>query len=96
VQATCQLADVAIAQRCEAVRGFGNKILAGIVDHDRHILARQPHLGFERNPLGRHVGGKQRMAGGKRRLVPEIKQRDFLAQKERGADLRWADSGRDH
>ena len=36
--------------------------LAGIVNNDRHVLARQPRAGFECDPFRRHVGRKQRMA----------------------------------
>jgi len=41
---------------------LGHKPLAGVVNNDQHILARQPRPGFQRDPVGRHVGGEQRMA----------------------------------
>src|SRR5688500_19687594 len=59
---------------------------AGIVDNDRYILARQSCRCLDRDPVGRHVGGKQRMAGGKGRLVPQVEQRDFLAQQQRRSE----------
>ena len=37
--------------------------------------------------VGGHVGGKQRMAGGKHGLVSDIEQGDFIAQQQGGADL---------
>ena len=68
----------------------------GIVDHDRHILARQPRLRLEHDPVGRHVGGKQRMARRKSGLVPHIEQRDFIARQQREADLGGSDGGYGH
>jgi len=34
------------------------------------------------------LAAKQRMTGGKGCLVPDVEQRDFLAQQQRGADVR--------
>ena len=93
LQPAVELANIGVAQRREAIRRLRHEAFAGIIDDDRHVLARQPRLGFERDPLGRHVGGKQRMAGGEGGLVPEIEQRDFLAQQQGGADLRGGDGG---
>ena len=90
LQPAVELADIAVAQCREAIRSLRNKAFAGVVNDDRHILARQPRFGFERDPAGRHVGGKQRMAGREGGLVPEIEQREFIAQQKRGADLRKA------
>ena len=73
-----------------------HKAFAGIVDDDRHVLARQPRLGLERDPVGRHVGGKQRMARGEGGFVPQVEQRDFLSQQQRGADLQGSDGGYGH
>ena len=81
LQPAVELTDVGVAQRRETIRSLRNEAFAGVVENDRRVLARQPRFGFERDPLGRHVGGKQRMAGGKGSLVPEIEQRDFLAQR---------------
>ena len=67
--------------------GLRNKAFASVVDDNRHIFARQSRLGFERNPVGRHVGGKQRMAGGIGGLMPHIEKSDFLAQQQRAGGL---------
>ena len=96
LQPAVELTNIAVSQCRKAIRGLRNKAFAGIVDDDGHLLARQSRFGFERDPLRRHVGGKQRMAGGKGGLVPEIEQRDFFAQQQRTADLRGRDEGRGH
>ena len=80
LQPAIERADVAVAQRGKGLRRLGDEPFAGIVNDNQDILARQPRPGFERNPAGSHVGGKQRMAGGKGGLVPHVQQRDFLAQ----------------
>ena len=95
-QPAVELTNVGISQRLEAIRRLGNEAFAGIIDDNRHVLAGQSRFGFERDPLARHVGGKQRMAGGEGGLVPEIEQRDFLAHQERRADLRGGDGGCGH
>ena len=80
-------ADVGIAQCREPIRRGNNEAFAIVVKDDLRILARQPRFGFERDPVGRHVGGEQRMAGGESGLVPDIEQRDFVTQQQRGADF---------
>ncbi len=87
LQPAIELADVAVAQRRRAGPLPRHEAFAGIIEHDRHVLARQPRFGFQPDPVGRHVGGKQRMAGGEGGLVPDIEQRDFVAQQQRGADF---------
>src|SRR4029450_7646609 len=96
LQSACELADIAVAEPCKTFARCGHKAFAIVVDDNRHILARQPHLRLQRDAAGGHVGGEQRMAGGKLRLMPEVEQRDFLAQKKRGADLSWGDSEAGH
>ena len=96
LQPTVELADVGVAQGFQAIRRLRHEAFAGIIENDRHILARQPRFGFQRDPVGRHVGGKQRMAGGERGLVPDIEQRDFLAQQQRGADFGRSDGRQGH
>ena len=91
LQPAVELANIGVAQCREPFRRDRHEAFAGIIDNDRHVLARQPRLGFERDPLSRHVGGKQRMAGGEDGLVPDIEQRDFIAQQQGGADLRGGD-----
>jgi len=61
-----------------------------------HVLARQPRLGFECDPVGGHVGGEQRMSGGKRRLMPDIEQGDFITPQQRDADVGGSDRGQGH
>src|SRR6185369_3919485 len=80
----------------KAIGGLRNKTFAVVVNDNRHIFARKPHPGFKLDPVGRHVGGKQRMAGGKGGLVPHIEQRDFFAQQQRAADLRGGDGWSNH
>src|ERR1700722_2420261 len=96
VQASFELADVGIAQRGKTIRSLANKTFAGIEDHDRHILAWQPALGLERDPVRRHIGGEQRMTGGIGRLMAQIEQGDFLAQQQHAADFRGGDGGNGH
>ena len=96
LQPAVELTDVAKAQLLQMIRRQRDQPFAGVIDHDRHVLARQPRLGLERDPVGRHVGGKQRMAGGKGGLVPHIEQRDFVARQQREADLRGSDGGYGH
>ena len=96
IEPTVELANIGVAQRLELFRRLRHQALAGIVQHDRDILARQPNCGLQLDPAGRHVGGEQRMAGGERGLVPEIEQRDFLAQQQRAADMRGRDGGDGH
>ena len=80
----------------QPIRRHGHEAFAVIIEDDRNILARQPRLGFERDPVGRHVGGEQRMAGGEGGLVPDIEQRDFLAQQQSGADFGRGDGRYGH
>ncbi len=96
LQPAFELADVAVAQRREPVRRHGNEAFAVIIEDDRHVLARQPRFGLQRDPVSRHVGGKQRMAGGEGGLVPDIEQCDFIAQQQRGADLPGCNGGYGH
>ncbi len=96
LQPTVELADIAVAQRLQPIRRLRHEALAVIIEHDRHVLARQPRFGLQRDPVGRHVGGKQGMAGGEGGLVPDIEQRDFVAQQQRGADLRGGDGRYGH
>jgi hypothetical protein len=91
LQPAIELTNVRVTQCRQAIRSQGDEAFAGVADNDRHILAGQSRFGFERDPLSRHVGGKQRMAGGKGGLVPHIEQRDFIAQQQRAADLRGRD-----
>ncbi len=86
LKSAIELSDVGVAERLELFRRR-HEAFSGIVDYDRHILARQPQCSFQRDPVRGHVGGEQRMAGGEGRLVPEIEQRDFLAQQQRAADF---------
>ena len=88
LQPAFELADIAVAQGFQTIRRLRHEALAVIIEDDRHVLARQPRFGLQRDPVSRHVGGKQRMAGGEGGLVPDIEQRDFIAQQQRGADLR--------
>lgn len=87
LQAAGQCADVAVAQCLQLVPCGVNQPFTIIIENDRRIPARQPQIGLERNPAGGHVDGKQRMAGGEISLMPEIKQRDLLAQQQRRADV---------
>ena len=96
LQPAVELPDIGVAQGFQALGRAAGQALAVIIDHDRHILARQSRLGFERDPVGRHVGGKQRVAGGEEGFVPDIEQRDFLTQQQCGADLRGSDRGYGH
>jgi hypothetical protein len=91
-----ELADVGIAQCRETIRSLADKALAGIVNDNRRVLARQPCLGLQRNPVGRHVGGEQRMARGEDRLVAQIEQRNLLAHQQHAADLRSGDGSDGH
>ena len=96
LQSPVELTNIGVSQCLKAIHGLRNKTFARVVDNDRHILARQSRRGFERDPLSRHVGGEQRMAGGKGGFVPQIEQRDFIAQQQRAADLRGRDGGSGH
>ena len=96
LQPTVELADIAVAQGFQTIRRLRHEALAVIIEHDRHILARQPRFGLQRDPVSRHVGGKQRMAGGEGGLVPDIEQRDFFAQQQRGADFGRSDGRQGH
>src|ERR1700738_1675752 len=96
LQPAVELTNVGVPQRHQAIRSHGDEALARVVDNDRHILAGQSRLRLERDPPGRHVGGKQGMAGGKGSLVPHIEQRDFLAQQQREANLRGGDGRHGH
>ena len=96
LQPAVERTDIGKARLLEMIRRQRHQSLAGIVDHDRHILARQPRLGLQRDPVGRHIGGKQRMAGREGGLVPHIEQRDLLARQEREADIRGGDGGDSH
>lgn len=80
IEAAVERADICAAERPQPFGACPNQTFAVIIDDNRHVLARQPRLSLNRDPIRRHVGGEQGMAGGKRRLVPEIEQRDFLAQ----------------
>ena len=91
LQPAAERANVAVAQRRQRLACRGHEVFAGIVEDNQRILARQPCLGFERDPVRRHVRGKQGMAGGEGSLMSEIKKRDFLAQQQRAADLRGSD-----
>ena len=91
-----ELPDIAVAQHFQAIRRYADEAFAVIVEHDQDVLARQPRFGFQRDPVGRHVGSEQRMAGGERGLVPDIEQRDFLAQQQRGADFGRSDGRQGH
>ena len=85
-----------IAEAGEAAGSLGHKAVAGIVNDDRHILARQPRLGLDGDAAGRHIGGEQRMTGGKGGLVAQVEQRDFLTQQQHVADLRRGNGGDVH
>ena len=87
IQSAFELTHVAVAERRKPVCRRGDEAFAIVINDDRHILARQPRFGFERNPVGGHVGGKQRMAGGEAGLMPDIEQRDLVAQQQGGADF---------
>ena len=69
------------------MRSLDNKTLAGIVDDDRYILARQSHRSLKRNPVGRHVGREQGMTAGKGGLMAQIEKRNFFAQHQRATDF---------
>ena len=88
LQPAAERANVAVAQRRQRLARGGHEAFASIVEDNRHILARQPCLGFERDPVRRHVRGEQGVAGGKGRLMSEVKKRDLFAQQQRAADLR--------
>ena len=87
IESAIELTNTAVAQCRKAIRHRSNEAFAIVINDDRHILARQPRFGFERNPVGGHVGGKQRMAGGEAGLMPDIEQRDLVAQQQGGADF---------
>ena len=76
-------ANIGVAKRHKLSARLSDQPFTVVVQDDRHILARQPHRGLDRDPVGRHVGGEQRVPGGEGALVPDIEQRDFLAQQER-------------
>ena len=86
-QPAVELTNVGVAQCLEVILRGGDKTFSRVIDDDRHILAGKPRLGFERNPVSRHVSRKQRMARSKVGLVPHIEQRDFIAQQQRGSDF---------
>jgi hypothetical protein len=88
LETAVEVPNVRVPQCRETIDRLRNEAFAGVVDHDRHVLAGQPGRGFERDPLSRHVGGKQRMARGKGGLAPQVEKRDFIAQQEFDADLR--------
>ena len=96
MQSALELVDVCVAERRKLFRRHRDEAFVGIIEHDRHILARQPRRGFDRDPVGGHVGGKQRMAGGKHGLVPHIEQGDFIAQQQGGADFRGSNGRYGH
>ena len=96
LQPAVELPDIGVAQGFQALGRAAGQALAVIIDHDRHVLARQPRLGLQRDPVGRHVGGKQGVAGGEEGFVPDIEQRDFLTQQQCGADLRGSDRAYGH
>jgi len=96
LQPAIELANIGVPQRRQTIGRRRHKTFAGVVDDDRHVLARQPDLGLEHDPASRHVGGEQRMAGGKGGLVPHIQQCDFIAQQQHAADLRGRDGGDGH
>ena len=91
-----ELANVGVAQRPQAIDSHRGEAFAVVIHNDLHVLAWQPRLGFERDPIGGHVGGEQRMAGGKDRLMPDIEQSDFIAPQQRDADVGGRDSGQGH
>ena len=78
--------DTEIAQRRELFGGPFDQSFAIVVEHDRHVLARQPDLRFHADAIEVEIGSEQRMPGREGRLVAQIKHRDFLAEKERPAD----------
>ena len=96
LQPALKLPDVGVAQRRKLFGRHGHEAFAGIIGYDRHILARQPCCGFERDPVGGHVGGKQRMTGSEHGLVPDIEQGDFIAQQQGGSDLAGGDGWQGH
>ena len=96
LQPAIELADIGVAQGFQTIRSLRHEAFTVIVEDDRYVLARQPRFGLQRDPVGRHVGGKQGMAGGKDSLVPDIEQCDFIAQQQRGADLPGCDGGYGH
>ena len=78
LQSAVELPNVGISQCRKPIRRQGDQAFARIIEDDRHILAGQSRFGFERDPIGRRIGGKQRMARCKDGLVPHIEQRDFV------------------
>src|SRR6266550_4090996 len=96
LQPTVELTNVGVSQCRQPIGRHRNQAFAGVVKHNRYILARQSRLGFERYPVRRHVGGKQRVASGIGGLVPHIEQSDLIAQQQRTADLRKRDGWRGH
>src|SRR5262249_42683391 len=91
-----ELVDIAVAEPGKTFARGGHKPFAIVIDDNRRILARQSYLRLQSDAAGGHVGGKQGMGGGKLRLMPEVEQRDLLAQEKRGADLLWGDSEAGH
>ena len=73
LQPAAERANVAVAQGCQRLACRGHEVFAGIVEDNQRILARQPCLGFERDPVRCHVRGKQGMAGGESGLMSKVK-----------------------
>lgn len=95
-QPAIERTDIAVAERRKALCARRDQTLTVIIEHNRNVLARQSHLGLNRDPVRGHVGREQRMAGGEGGLVSEIEQRDLLAQQQRAADVGGGDGRKLH
>ncbi len=87
VEPTCQLADLGVAQRNQALSGTLRQPLAVVVDGDLGVSTRNSriHLQFQ---LGqRDVRREQRVRLGKRRLFTHVEQSDFLTVQQGLANL---------
>src|SRR5581483_7812172 len=88
LQPASEFAKVGVTQGRKRSGRLGHQALARIIKDDRGILARQSRLTLKRDPVCRHVGSEQRMAGCEGGLAAHVEQGNLLPQQQHGADLR--------
>ena len=86
-QPALQRVDPAEAKSAQDLGRGRDQPFAIVVEHHRHIAARQPPGDLHCQPAQRDLRGKQRVAGGKRGLFAQIDQRDFGARQQVVADI---------
>lgn len=88
LQATFEQADVAVAQRLQALRGAVRQAFAIVIEGDWGIAPGNARIHLQLQFRQRDIGGKQRMPLGEGRLFAHIDEGQLFTVQQRLADLR--------